>query len=52
MEAVNVQTDEIAKVVCAFMSAATPVNVVKTFKALVWELLSMMVCSDAVPVRI
>jgi hypothetical protein len=32
MEAVNVRTDQIANVVCAFMSAATLVNVVKTFK--------------------
>jgi hypothetical protein len=32
MKAVNVQTDHITKVVCAFMSAATHVNVVKTFK--------------------
>jgi predicted sugar kinase len=32
MEEVNVQTDHIAKVVCAFMSAATPVNIVKTFE--------------------
>jgi hypothetical protein len=32
MEAVNVQTHHIAKIVCAFMCAATPVKVVKTFK--------------------
>jgi hypothetical protein len=31
MESMNVQTDHIAKVVCSFMAAATPVNIVKTF---------------------
>jgi hypothetical protein len=32
MESMNVQTDHIAKVVCSFMAAATPVNIVKTFR--------------------
>jgi hypothetical protein len=32
MEAVSIQTDHVTKLVCAFMSAATHVNVMKTFK--------------------
>jgi hypothetical protein len=32
MESMNVQSDHIAKVVCAFMAAATPGNIVKTFR--------------------
>jgi hypothetical protein len=31
-ESMNVQTDHFAKVVCSFVTAATPVNVVKTFR--------------------
>jgi hypothetical protein len=32
MEALNIQSDQIAQVVCAFMGAATPIDVISTFK--------------------
>jgi hypothetical protein len=33
MDKLNIQTRHVAQVVCAFMSAATPLNVIKSFRS-------------------
>jgi hypothetical protein len=43
VESVNVQSDHLAKELCAFMSVVTPAHIVKTFNCADAELLWMKV---------